>query len=616
MITTSNAWKEYAKNNFIYHIKAVLTPSSGSALNLTDEDFMMGSVQFNDSTSDSNTFTIGGVITNTFEGTLNNTEGKFDNFNFDGATISVQVGIEYEDSTSEYINRGVYTVDKPSTMGSTIQLTCYDYMDKLNVYYIGKRKNGSTITFPIQAQTLAQYLCEYCEVTWGSWSLGSFTVNEFEYDESTTCRQVLGWILQCVGGFAKMSPTGTIQCKWYDAKFWSNAINMDGGVFNPWQTAGNLNGGTMWVAVASYDGGEMLSGASVELNKVARTTVGVDDIRITGVRAYANGTVDEFEFETVGNDGYIIALSNNPLITSSNMQTVATNVYNQCQGLHFRIFDASVWASPNMEAGDSCLIQDYRGNVYPSIVTNMNYTLNGLCDVECNAETPGENSMEVANPQTQTIAGATRAAYDYITTRKITANTIKGGTLTLGGLANINGSIEILNALGDQIGIWDKDGIVLNSSNIGYRYIVPADYIVIKQIILDGTQSDPTNIAQYDLSGDGKVSTLDYIYAQNHMGQAVGSPRAVDVKISQEAPTSATDAVIEVDSGENMKFSVNGQGDVKARVLEGRVVIGKLFAYGDQDDYENLDDGVTRSFTLKGADGVNYTLNFKGGILV
>lgn len=552
MITTSDAWKEYAKNNFIYHIKAVLTPSSGSALNLTDEDFMMGSVQFNDSTSDSNTFTIGGVITNTFNATLNNFSGKFDDINFDKATISVQLGIVFEDETEEWINKGVYTVDKPSSLGSTIQLTCYDFMDKLNTYYIGKRWKFYTpgdystadlidIAFPQTAETMMQYLCDYCHVSWdaSSWDLGSFTVNEFEYDESTTCRQVLGWILQCCGGFAKMSTLGVIRCTWYNAKVWANETDLDGGLISDngvWGASDTADGGTMWVAVASYDGGEMLSGASVELNKVARTTVGVDDIRITGVRAYANGTVDEFEFETVGSDGYILSLQDNPLITSDNMLAVATLVYNQVKDLQFRIFNLSAWASPDIEAGDSCLIRDYRGKVYPSIITNVTYNLNGLSDMSCGAETPGENSLEIANPQTQTIAGATRAAYDYVLARKISADYIMAGTLGVNGkitatdLEVTGGSINIESASDSQ------DIITLSyeyQSVLGKRTTVMRPTMFRADAIGSGggdyyCQMGPSGVIM--VSGTGRYSAINpgriYVFEQE---PRYGSPSGISM---------------------------------------------------------------------------------------
>ncbi len=35
----------------------------------------------------------------------------------------------------------------------------------------------------------------------------------------------------------------------------------------------------------------------------------------------------------------------------------------------------------------------------------------------------------------------------------------KGGTLTLGGVNNENGSIQILDAIGAEVGKWDKDGL-------------------------------------------------------------------------------------------------------------------------------------------------------------
>ncbi len=42
----------------------------------------------------------------------------------------------------------------------------------------------------------------------------------------------------------------------------------------------------------------------------------------------------------------------------------------------------------------------------------------------------------------------------------IVCDWIRGGTLTLGGDNNVNGSIKILNSSGSQIGKWDKEGIV------------------------------------------------------------------------------------------------------------------------------------------------------------
>ena len=558
MITTSEAWKDYAQNNFIYHIKATLTPSSGSALSLTDEDFMMGSVKFNDSTSDSNTFTIGAVITNTFECTLSNFNGKFDEFNFDGATISVQIGIEFENSSSEYITKGIYTVDRPSSLGSTIQLTCYDYADKLNKYYIGKILSGNVIqdvTFPINASAFAEGLVKYCGLTFDSWNLpNNLSVNEFEYDESTTCRQVLGWLLQMNGGFAKATPTGAIKISWYNAKVWGNSIDADGGVFNPWQTADVLNGGTMWVAVPTYDGGTMLDGASWELNQVANTSVGVDDIRITGVRAYAYGTVDEFQFETVGEGGYVLALQDNPLITESNMLAVATAVFNQCNELQFRIFDLSAWASPSVEAGDSCLIRDYRGRIYPSIITNVTYNLNGLSDMSCGAETPGENSLETANPTTQTIGGAITAAYDYLLAKKISADYITAGTL------GVNGTITAsdLEITGGEIGrLTIVDGTLTDTYSDAHKY-TQEDVARAYEIYLGNVQPTLTDYMLLDVNGDGVIDLDDY----NDLQQMVSD----DIEYSSTIVINPHDIseMINITNSNNNNTTKVGSGGVDA----------------------------------------------------
>lgn len=52
---------------------------------------------------------------------------------------------------------------------------------------------------------------------------------------------------------------------------------------------------------------------------------------------------------------------------------------------------------------------------------------------------------------------------DFITSGTMYADRIKGGTLELGGKSNQNGILKILNASGQQIGVWDKDGIGLES---------------------------------------------------------------------------------------------------------------------------------------------------------
>ena len=76
------------------------------------------------------------------------------------------------------------------------------------------------------------------------------------------------------------------------------------------------------------------------------------------------------------------------------------------------------------------------------------------------------------NGQTQGIylsGGKIYINASYISSGNLTANRIKGGTLTLGGSGNTNGILKILNSRGAQIGSWDNSGISASNAEVdGY----------------------------------------------------------------------------------------------------------------------------------------------------
>lgn len=76
------------------------------------------------------------------------------------------------------------------------------------------------------------------------------------------------------------------------------------------------------------------------------------------------------------------------------------------------------------------------------------------------------------NGQTQGIylsGGKIYINASYISSGNLTANRIKGGTLTLGGSGNTNGILKILNSRGAQIGLWDNSGISASNAEVdGY----------------------------------------------------------------------------------------------------------------------------------------------------
>lgn len=66
---------------------------------------------------------------------------------------------------------------------------------------------------------------------------------------------------------------------------------------------------------------------------------------------------------------------------------------------------------------------------------------------------------------------------NYITSGTMYADRIKGGTLKLGGDSNEDGVLQIVNASNQEIGHWDKDGIVLKQGTVGGWYITEGSII-------------------------------------------------------------------------------------------------------------------------------------------
>lgn len=78
---------------------------------------------------------------------------------------------------------------------------------------------------------------------------------------------------------------------------------------------------------------------------------------------------------------------------------------------------------------------------------------------------------------------------DFIRAGTMLADRIRGGTLQLGGQSNQNGVLKILNASGQQIGIWDKDGIRMSSgpSQVNFTSLQSGSAIELIGNVIYGT---------------------------------------------------------------------------------------------------------------------------------
>ena len=134
MINVSNEYKQYIAGERVFHAKGNIVLADSTILNIDDEGIMSSGVKINDGTSAEGNFTIGSAIINQLTLILDNADDQFSNYDFTDAIIRPQIGLELS-ATTEWMEKGIFTVDKSVSIGSVITLTALDNMNNLTHHF-------------------------------------------------------------------------------------------------------------------------------------------------------------------------------------------------------------------------------------------------------------------------------------------------------------------------------------------------------------------------------------------------------------------------------------------------------------------------------------------------
>ena len=127
-------------------------------------------------------------------------------YSFDGKEIEVQLGAMLADLTVEYYPIGKYTVEKSDRKDSKIYLDLVDRMYKADKPYI------NDLTYPT---TLNQILISASAqagltLVTGNFANMNYIVNTEPVFEDITCRQVLAYVAELAGGYARINRSGSL----------------------------------------------------------------------------------------------------------------------------------------------------------------------------------------------------------------------------------------------------------------------------------------------------------------------------------------------------------------------------------------------------------------------
>lgn len=559
MLSVSSDFKrEILKDNRNYIVLVEMTLADGTELTLDNDNLWDGGVRFEESTSSEESFDIGSAVIGECTLVINNIYRTYDAYDFYNAEFSVKIGLMI-DGEPEMIRRGFYTVDEATYNGSLITLVGMDNMWKFDVPF-----SDVTVNFPTTAQAVVRALCQHCGVVLLNSQFDKYLTvipQPINKTDNMNCREILSYVAQICCLYCKMTPEGSLKLDWYNKSLEESVQRaLDGGIFDndsPYSTGDDADGGSF----SPWDTGYVADGGTFEewyrvayLTSNSSMDVATDDTLITGVQVKDDDKENGYDY-TYGTDDYCIVIENNPFIIPSNAQAIVTQIGAKIVGLKFRTFDSSSLNDVSLEAGDVCVVKDFRGDTYYSFITNLAFEQWNYERFSCGAESnPKNKTRRYSERVSQAIKQAREdtveqiSSYDLIVQRmnklasnsmglfffeyksptggsimyqsnrpineqastgkpsftigskvwkltgdgffvctnassndedctwvagwdsdnNVVVNTLSaiginfdwahGGTLTLGGDGNVNGSLRVLNANGTQIAKMDKDG--------------------------------------------------------------------------------------------------------------------------------------------------------------
>lgn len=444
----SNRWKEKVKNGMdVQYLKyADITLTDGTVLNLTSANLWQNGMEFEDSVSNDSSFDIGSAIINVLNLSINNFDGEYSDYDFEGAEVICYVGLQIEnEDTSELLDSAgeqildstgdtiivhknaviektrictVTVIEQPEDETVTIDLTCEDNMRKFDRNY-----SDSKLKYPATRGQIVRDACEVCGVTLQTLNFyrDDYIVQNRPNDEALTFRQVLQWVAQIGCQWMRCDEYGRLCIGWYSSINEEELIINDLGVLKTQDDSNISLELSSANGILSANNGTFLENdgilrlfATDEKGNISEieTTYGFTphhtDVVITGVKVteYSESSSDNPQTYMVGTEGYVLGISGNKLIRVGDGQTIASIISEKCVGMRFRPFESECPTDVALEAGDSLIIVDRNGKIYTSLLTTTTLKPGSGQKIACNAKSAAKNSSTRYSQATQAFVAA------------------------------------------------------------------------------------------------------------------------------------------------------------------------------------------------------------------
>lgn len=413
MLNVSTKWNRAVvlDNDINVCCFADIVTTNGEKIHIDDSKLWANGFEVSDATSSDGIFTIGALIVGKLKLKLNNIYEEFSTYDFNNASVNAYVGKRYSDGTLEKVKVGHYTVNETSYDSSFITLTCLDNINKFNSPY------NTTLKFPTTAYEVVSDACTKCGVAFNmkDFANSDFAIKAIPDGQNYTFGQVIAFILQICGSWGKCGHDGEFVIGWYDMTQVSKR-NYTGGTFStkttPYSDGDSLDGGTFSTTTTPYSDGDSVddgyfTDARDFHNIFAQKDINAatDDVVITGVKVIVTSKEDKSKdvSKLSGKEGYVVAISDNPLITTDKAQSVADFVFQKIGGMRFRPLQATLLSNPVIESGDVALVTDRKQNTFTCFISQRTFTVSSGTTISCDSQDAPRNSADKFSNETKAI---------------------------------------------------------------------------------------------------------------------------------------------------------------------------------------------------------------------
>lgn len=387
---------------------ARFTLTDGTIVNLTPADFRLTGNSFTDKTTDGNSFSVGSFIGKIANICIDNSDGRFDDYDFYMSQFTLDESIAIDENTVKSVRIGSFTVVTDYTPGDLISFSGID----LSYLFDQPHNLTGTKTF----KQIVQQACSECLGSpnfdnTGNFDLYNTSIDTSKLDPKMTWKKLIGYICQITGYNAYIDNLEKLSFKWYDFSVFDSGL--DGGTFDtnttPYSDGDTADGGDFTFSeTTNYDGGTFTDTQDYHIVQAYKNfQMGTYDISITGVRVINGDTVVEklsthtYEYE------YIIEVKDNPLAEGIE-NTIANHLGNKINDTTFRVFSCSVLCNPLIEAGDMALVIDRKGIAHQTLVNEVVFQTGGFTQVACKAESIIRQKSSYVSEAAKAVAEANR----------------------------------------------------------------------------------------------------------------------------------------------------------------------------------------------------------------